>query len=235
MSTANDTNQLIHNHVNMARRLARSMARRVPEHRREDLEGAALLGLTEAAQRFNPDRGEPFGAFAVHRVRGAILDELRRGDVLSRRARSSARRVNDAAADIRARYGREASNDEVARELGISSREVNDARLACSVRSVPLDNAEPMAEELHPVERIEKHRQKRMLIEAMAQLSSRERDIMRLYYEDGLKLKEIGDRLGVTESRICQLRSAAVRSLRRVVATQRVANDAPPPVHRHAG
>lgn len=235
MGTADYTNQLISEHVEMARRLARTMSLRVPEHRRDDLEGAALLGLTEAAQRFNPDRGEPFGAFAIHRIRGAILDELRRGDVLSRRARSSARRVDAAAAAIQARYGRAASNDDIAHELGMSDAEVEDARAAGSVHAVPLDYSEPVAATPHPVERIERRQQERMLVAAIARLSNREREVMRLYYEDGLKLREIGKRLGVTESRVCQLRSAAVASLRQSIISRCAANDAPPPRHRRAG
>ncbi len=235
MGTADYTNQLINEHVDMARRLARTMARRVPEHRRDDLEGAALLGLTEAAQRYNPDRGEPFGAFAVHRVRGAILDELRRGDVLSRRARSSARRVDAAAAAIQARCGRTASNEEIAQELGMSGDEVENARAAGTVHSVPLDYSEPVAATQHPAERIERRQQERMLVSAIARLSSREREVMRLYYEEGLKLREIGQRLGVTESRVCQLRSAAVASLRQSIVARCPANDAPPPRHRRAG
>ena len=75
-------NELICEHLEMARRLARKIARRLPSVvRRDDLESAALLGLTEAASRFDSTRGEPFGAFAAKRVRGAVLDELRRSDI----------------------------------------------------------------------------------------------------------------------------------------------------------
>jgi RNA polymerase sigma factor for flagellar operon FliA len=212
------TAQLITDHVDMARRVARSIARRVPFDRRDDLESAAFLGLTEAAQRFDPDRGEPFGAFAVQRVRGAVLDELRRGDVLSRQARTMARRVRRAIALHETQYGRAPTSAELANDLDLSIEDVEQMRgdLGQTV-SIEAASVNALSHEDDPAEKLDRVRHTAMISEAMNKLSERERDVVSMYYEHGMKMKDIGAELGVTESRVSQMCSAALRSLKHAV------------------
>src|SRR5689334_11936213 len=93
--------RLIQEHIEMARRIALRVARRLPAWiGSDDVVAAAMVGLTEAAQRYDGSRGEPFVAFAEKRIRGAVLDELRRGDVMTRRARVAARKVGEATARL---------------------------------------------------------------------------------------------------------------------------------------
>lgn len=226
--TGKNAASLITQHIDMARRLARSVARSVPPQKRDELESAALLGLTEAARRYDPTRGEPFGAFAVRRVRGAVLDELRKTDVLTRRARQLARQVDEVIGALELQLGREPSNDEVAGELGIAETQVCDLREG-QARLVAFDAAEsttPSHLGADPVERIQKRQEVAAVNEAIDKLSDREREVVDMYYRRGMKLKEIGEELGVTESRVSQMRSAAIKSLRRqVVAMGVAAND----------
>jgi RNA polymerase sigma factor FliA len=212
------TAQLITDHVDMARRVARSIARRVPFDRRDDLESAALLGLTEAAQRFDPNRGEPFGAFAVQRVRGAVLDELRRGDVLRRQARVMARRVRAAISAHEAQHGGTPSSRELAEQLGLEIEDVEQVRGDLG-QMVSIEAASPhaLSHAPDPAEHIDRARQTAMLHAALGTLPAREQNVVSMYFEQGMKMKDIGTELGVTESRVSQLCSAALRSLKHAV------------------
>lgn len=217
-----DRNALIRGHMDMARRLARKVARRVPRSvLRDELESAALLGLTEAAVRYDASRGEPFVAYAAKRVRGAILDELRKSDVLTRRGREGARRLADATRTVEAKVGRPATTDEIARVLGVTIEEVSRARAQLSSPAlVPLDDVRDMPrtpESQSPDERVASEQQRAALVEALQQLPERDSQILSLYYQENLTLKEIGDVLGVSESRVSQLRSRALSKLRRVI------------------
>lgn len=212
------TAQLITDHVDMARRVARSIARRVPFDRRDDLESAALLGLTEAAQRFDPNRGEPFGAFAVQRVRGAVLDELRRGDVLSRQTRALARRVRAAISAHEALHGRTPSSRELAEQLGLEVEDVEAVRGdQGQVVSIEAASAQSLSHAPDLAARLDHEREAALLQAALGSLSAREREVVSMYYEQGMKMKDIGAELGVTESRISQLCSSALRSLKHAV------------------
>lgn len=214
-----DRDTLIRGHMDMARRLARKIARRVPRHlSRDDLESAALLGLTEAASRFDPRRGEPFVAYAAKRVRGAVLDELRRGDVLTRRGRERARRLAEASRTVEAQTGAPATTAAIAEELGITVEEVSQDRARVEMPAVvPLDesrDADGGVTSPTPGELIDGAREKARLVEALAKLPERDLRILNMSFEDALTLKEIGDILGVTESRVCQLRTRALARLR---------------------
>ena len=119
-----ETARLIHEHIDMARRIALRVARRLPDWiTTDDVVAAAMVGLTEAADRYDSTRGEPFAAFAEKRIRGAVLDELRRGDLMPRRARVKARQVGQAAARLEGKLGRPPEDEELALELGVSVEE----------------------------------------------------------------------------------------------------------------
>jgi RNA polymerase sigma factor FliA len=217
-----DRDALIHGHLDMARRIARKVARRVPRSIGcDELEGAAMLGLTEAASRFDSSRGEPFVAYAAKRVRGAILDELRRHDVLTRRGREGARRLAEATRAVEARTGRPAASEEIAREMDVSLEEV--ARFKARLQAaavVSLDDlpAGRATEDDSPAEMYAHAEDKARLVEALRGLPERDAMILSMCYQDGLTLKEIGEILGVTESRVCQLRSRSLRQLRAALA-----------------
>jgi len=215
-----DRHALIHGHLDLAKRIARKVARRVPRSVRcDDLESAAMLGLTEAANRYDPTRGEPFCAYASKRVRGAILDELRRNDLLTRRGREGARRLADATRAVEAKVGRPATTDEIAGAMGLSLEEVAQQRARLqNPAMVPIEDAThvPCAgPEASPDEQYVLRERKRSITRALESLPKRELMVLSMYYQDGLTLKEIGQILGVSESRICQLRGRALRTLKR--------------------
>jgi RNA polymerase sigma factor FliA len=220
-STSRDA--LICEHLDMARRIARKTLRRLPSSvRLDDLESAAMLGLTEAATRFDPTRGEPFVAFAAKRVRGAILDDLRRQDVLTRRGRERARELDAATRAVEDRTGRAATTEEVAGELGCSAEEVSRRRGRLQAANVvALDDVAELtapASELGADALIEQRERQEEMVAALEALPQRELLILSMYFQDGLTLKEIGDILGVSESRVCQLRGRALRTLRKRMA-----------------
>src|SRR2546430_1095939 len=109
-----ERDRLIAEHIEMARRIAHRVGRRTPDSiSRDDLVGAAMIGLAEAAERYDAVRGEPFVAFAEKRIRGAVLDELRRGDLMSRRARSTARKMGKTIRALEHALGRTADDEEI--------------------------------------------------------------------------------------------------------------------------
>ena len=210
---------LITDHVGLALKIARRIASRLPAIvSREDVESAALLGLTEAASRYDDQRNEPFIAFAKKRIRGAVLDHLRRIDHLSRRCRQDARRVVDATRRLEARCGRPVTEREVAAEMGLSEEEIRSAYRSLQADStVELDESVEMLVSLNrqtPSEIMERQQQRAALVQALKSLEQRTQLIIALYYQEGLTLNEIGQILNVTESRVCQLRTQALHELR---------------------
>ena len=210
---------LIADHMTMARKMARRMSRRLPATvSREDIESAALLGLTEAASRYDKSRNEPFMAFATKRVRGAILDHLRRNDWLTRRGRQEARRLADTEKQLEAEYGRAVSDSEIAEKMGISDDEFSTQYAALREATVVHLEELPVLPENAtsgtPTECIERQQVRAALMRALENLEKRELLILMFYYQEGLTLREIGQMLGVTESRVCQLHSQTLRTLR---------------------
>jgi len=205
-----DRDALIVAHVDMAVGMARRMARRLPASVRcEDIESAALLGLTEAARRYDDTRSEPFMGFATKRIRGAILDHLRSIDLLTRRGRRAARLVADTARAI---------DSDLAKRMGLSEAEfqsvygnVRDAAMT----SVDDWDALPQSSTAStPLEDIERQQIRAGLVRALAKLDDRGRVILACYYQEGLTLREIGQMLGITESRVCQIHTQTLAILR---------------------
>lgn len=213
---------LIHAHIDMARRLARKIGRRLPPTARGDeLESAAYLGLAEAAARFDSSRGEPFVAYAAKRIRGAVLDELRRADALTRRGREHARRIDDATREAEKRNGGPAAEGDVAGELGLTPDQVS--RTRGQIQNAAPKSLDDIGEALipdegdSPAEICARAEEKEALAAALADLPERERLVLSLYYREDLTLKEIGEILGITESRVSQIRSRTLRALRGTV------------------
>jgi RNA polymerase sigma factor for flagellar operon FliA len=208
---------LVTENIHMARRIAAMLARRLPPGLADDVQSAALLGLVEAARRFHPGRGDSFPAFAAKRVRGAILDELRRGDMLPRRARQAARRVREAVRALEQSLGRVPRDEEIAAHLGVDVEHYRDKLAGLgSVEMVSLDRVVGGSQE--PGADPEQNAMRAAVVEklgrAREQLDPREARILTMYYEEQMTLAEIGRLLGVTESRVCQLHTRALRRLR---------------------
>ena len=196
----------------MVRRVVKQVQDHVPSGvDRDALMGAGMVGLLQAFQGFDPDRGVPFETYARIRVRGALQDELRSLDHLTRHQRRRARSVTESRAVLE-RDGREAHDDEVARLARVSVEEVREsARYAYAPQSIdPLELgaqvvATPWQESVDQETALIHQQRVGLLAAALERLPTRERQVMGLYYEEGLTLQEIGDILGVTQSRVSQI------------------------------
>jgi RNA polymerase sigma factor for flagellar operon FliA len=214
--------QMIAEHLDMARRIAQRVGRRVPSFiAPDDLVGAAMTGLIEAVDRFDPTRGEPFVAFAERRIRGAVIDELRRGDILPRRVRATARKVSKTQRLLEHKLGRPAEDTEMAEALGVPLAEYHEElELLTHIDVVELvvgergESRGTHDEREGPLAVTERRQAVARLQEGIAHLGGREQTILSLYYVEELSYSEIGEVLGVSESRICQLHGAALAQLR---------------------
>jgi len=191
----------------------------------DDLWSAGALGLVEAARRFDAGRGVSFETFVEHRIRGAMLDELRKTDWTPRSVHRKLREVSEVVRQIENETGADATDAEVIRRLGIDAQEYHQILAdAASARllslSAPEDDEDGAAldvadqEGLGPQDRFEQEGMRGALVEAIGGLPEREQLVMSLYYEQELNLKEIGAVLGVTESRVCQIHGQALIRLR---------------------
>jgi len=189
-----------------------------------DLVSSGVFGLIDAIDRFDPERGVKFETFAAPRIRGAIYDGLRQLDWVPRSVRSRAREVERAFSRLEHRLGRGPSDEELAAELQIGEEEL--ARWLASIAATtigPLDRAvaaghEPSAVESagfeHPVAAIEDRELRDIMKAEILKLPEREKLVLSLYYDEGLTLAEIGQVLGVTESRVSQIHTKSVLHLR---------------------
>lgn len=206
----------------MVRRVAAQLITRLPANVEiDDLVQAGMIGLFDALSRYQADQGAQFETFAMQRVRGAMLDELRGADWLPRSVRRNQREIESAIRRLEQRTHRSPSEREIADELGIGL-DAYQSMLAesRSGQLIPLDDLDPeegalagdTATDLLGMLRDDRFRA--ALVAQIERLPERERLIMGLYYEQDLSLKEIGAVLGVTESRVSQLHSQAVARLR---------------------
>jgi RNA polymerase sigma factor for flagellar operon FliA len=212
----------------LVHRIAGRVARGLPQHvRTGDLVSAGMVGLLEAAQRFEPARAESFVGYASLRIRGAILDELRRGDILSQDARMKSRLVAKAVAKLEAQLNQPPTTAQIAQALGVSEREyVEELEGLGEVRMVALDPSdESMVDDAttNPAEQAIFRQMTGRVATAMSSLPEKERLILSLYYDKELTYKEIGDVLDLTAARICQLHSQAVSRLRERLVSDQVA------------
>ena len=220
-STA-ERDRLISEHIEIARRISMRMARRCPEWiAREDLVAAGMLGLTEAAERYDANRNEPFLAFAEKRIRGAVIDELRRGDVMPRRMRRMARKIGDVIQNLEQRNG-EATDDKVAEALGVSVEEYKqnlEQIVHVSVGALELDDDTlmPTGDESSPEIQLANRRAKAKVRAALDLLDKRDLLILNLYYTEELTYTEIGEVMGITRSRVCQLHGRAIARMRSLI------------------
>jgi RNA polymerase sigma factor for flagellar operon FliA len=201
-----------------------------------DLISYGIFGLIDAIEKFDPERNIKFETYAIARIKGAIIDELRAIDWVPRSVRSKARSVEGAYAKLEAKLMRTPTDEEVAEELGMSAKELQQVFNKISfVGLVALD--EMLAGERGdstslgdtipdsgqgPVAAFEVEEMKHILAGAINRLGEREKIVLTLYYYESLTLAEIGEILGVTESRVCQIHTKAVLQLRaRMLAAER--------------
>ncbi|HLI56159.1 MAG TPA: RNA polymerase sigma factor WhiG [Actinomycetota bacterium] len=203
-----------------------------------DLVSYGIFGLIDAIEKFEPGRGNKFETYAISRIRGAIIDELRAIDWVPRSVRYKAREIEKAIAKLESQLSRVPTDPEIAGQMGISVSELRSLYQQISfVSLVALDelmtvggekgDSMPLIETLQdsgtadPVAAFESEEMKRILLEAINKLPDREKIVVTLYYYEGLTLAEIGQVLGVTESRICQMHTKAVLQLRSRMADSR--------------
>jgi len=215
-----ERDRLIADHIDMARRIALKAARRLPERMtHDDMIAAAMVGLTEAADRYDGGRGEPFVAFAEKRIRGAVLDELRRGDLLPRRARTAANRMGHMISQLEQKLGRSPEDEEVAVAMGVTVEKFRDELAELThVSVVELDGMENGGRvedaKPSPATTAERSQIVARLREALDAIPERDALVLSLYYVEDFNYVEIGEVLGVSESRVCQLHSRALARLR---------------------
>ncbi|MGZ4109624.1 MAG: RNA polymerase sigma factor WhiG [Actinomycetota bacterium] len=195
-----------------------------------DLVSYGMFGLIDALEKFEPARGNKFETYAIPRIKGAIIDELRAMDWVPRSVRFKAREIEKAVADLESMLKRAPAEKEVAERLGVSVSELHDVITQISfvsvlaldeLLSVGNDRGEQVSlldtladKGTDPTLGVEGQETRALLAGAINSLSEREKIVVTLYYFEGLTLAEIGDILGVTESRVCQIHTKAVNQLR---------------------
>ena len=225
-----DRDALIRQYQPLVRKLAHHMMAKLPASVQvDDLIQVGLIGLSEALSRYEVAQGVQFETFATQRIRGAMLDELRDSDWMSRGLRKSQKDIEQALRRLEHRLGRSPLESEIAAELGMGLADYQ--TLLGKVRGTQLVYLEDMSHggegedgflERHeaedssgdPMEALRDQRLRQSLVNAIKALPEREQYVMSMYYEQDMNLKEIAAVLGVTESRVCQLHSQSIARLR---------------------
>jgi RNA polymerase sigma factor for flagellar operon FliA len=211
----------------MVRQVAARLARRLPRHvDMEDLVGAGALGLADAFSRRNGMPGSEFEAFASFRVRGAMIDELRRLDAMPRRSRTRAKEVAKARSAVEQRSGSAAEQEQIAEELGLDLPAYHAMRAKLEASRGPIHLSPPANDEDGTVQELADAKAEapdvivaraelgELVVEGINTLPERMRQVLVGLYVEGETLKEIGVSLGVSESRVCQIHTEALRILR---------------------
>lgn len=223
----NDCTPIIDQFGPLVQRMARQLLKRLPSSvELDDMIQAGMIGLMDAAQRYENGLGAQFETFATQRVRGAMLDELRQNDWAPRGVRRNRRSIESAIRALEQRLGAAPRETDIARELGMTLTEYQQFSAAsCTGEIVSYDElaageAESWLERQHsgqspdPAAHFEERRSHARVAEAFDRLPAREREVLALYHERDLSYREIGTMLGVTESRVSQLHTQAVERLR---------------------
>jgi len=225
-----DEKELIERHLPLVRNVVERLKLTLPAHiDADDLFSVGVTGLMAAVRNYDPDQDKTFAGYAAVRIRGAILDELRRLDWCPRRTRARARKVKEAINALEQRLGRAATADEICQELGLTPREY--AKWLDESRPVTFiaidqtsDQGDSEGASLHEMladendetgrERVEKQEMLQLLAQRISELPDIPRKILAMYYFENLRLAEIAAVFGLTESRICQIHSQAILGLR---------------------
>ncbi|MGR9071575.1 MAG: RNA polymerase sigma factor FliA [Gammaproteobacteria bacterium] len=218
------TGERIERHLHLVKKIAYHLSSKLPDSVQvDDLVQSGVLGLIEAARNYDGSRGAGFETYAGIRIRGAMLDEIRRSDWAPRSVHKHARRIARAIQEVENRTGASASDREVAELLGVGLEEyrrmLQDAH-SCRIFSLEelalcetiSDNSAPHVNE--PLQSLSREGFSKALAEAIESLPERERLAISLYYDDELNLREIGEVLGIGESRVSQICTQATLRLR---------------------
>lgn len=224
--------RLILTYAPLVKYVAGRLGSGLPAHVDEgDLVSYGLLGLIGAIERFDPERDIKFETYAISRIKGAIIDELRALDWVPRSVRSRARDIERAIAELEAKLGHAPSDEEIAKKIGISVDELDESLTEISRSSIAaldelwtisseggdqvslLDTIED-TEGPNPQDALAQTELREALGEAISRLPEREKLVVTLYYYEELTLREIGEVLGVTESRVSQLHTKAILRLK---------------------
>ncbi len=224
-----DRNALIRQYQPLVHRLAHHMMAKLPASVEvDDLIQVGLIGLSEALSRYETGQGAQFETFATQRIRGAMLDELRENDWMSRGSRKNQKDIEQALRRLEHQLGRSPIESEIAAELGLSLSDYQS--LLGKVRGTQLIYLEDMGRssedddgfldrhvadnDADPLNLLGDQRLRQALVAAIKTLPEREQFVMSMYYEQDMNLKEIAAVLNITESRVCQLHSQSVARLR---------------------
>lgn len=215
--------QRIVEHLSLVKRLAYHLASRLPASVQiDDLTQAGMIGLIEAARQFDPTQGASFETYASIRIRGAMLDEVRHADWSPRSLHKKMRQLSEAMRQIENETGRDARDEDVARRMDISIDDYHQIlRDSATARMFSIDQAEEAEHPFHlstedrdPLAELHERGFQTSLAQCIDQLPDRERLLMSLYYNEELNLKEIGQVMDVSESRVCQLHGQALARIR---------------------
>ncbi len=222
--------QLIVHYSPLVKYVGSRVAAGLPQNvEQADLVSYGIFGLIDAIDKFDPERGYKFETYAISRIKGAMLDELRSMDWVPRSVRTKAKRIEQANAKLEAKLGRAPSDDELAHALDISTDELDSMLAKISfVGVVALDEMLSGGERgdsmtlgdtipdsgAGPVGSFEVEEMRQLLAESINNMTEREKIVLTLYYYEGLTLADIGNVLGVTESRVCQIHTKSVLRLR---------------------
>ncbi|MEM1435457.1 MAG: RNA polymerase sigma factor FliA [Pseudomonadota bacterium] len=230
-ASASSAEALVREHAPLVKRIALHLRARLPDSvLLDDLMQAGMIGLLEAARSFDPTQGASFSTFAGIRIRGAIIDEIRRGDWAPRSVHKAGREIARTIAELENRYGREVADGEVAAALNLPVEEyhrllqdVADTRLF-SLEALEVDEGRPVAaDQDRTLAFAEQSELLEKVTQAISELPERERLVLNLYYTELLNLKEIGAVLEVSESRVSQIMSQATLRLRARLAVPEIA------------
>jgi RNA polymerase sigma factor FliA len=221
---------LVEQHLPLVRSAVGRLSVGLPDHvDHDDLNSAGLVGLLQALRNYDPSGGTPFESYARLRIRGAMLDELRRMDWVPRTVHEKARQLQQTIQEMEQRFGRAPTESEVAAELKLSAAEYSDlldeirpATFICLDAVCPTEGGEggSMGEVVAdpagdlPTEQASRNELKAIIFQRLKELPEKQRKVMALYYGEDLNLREIAEVLGLTESRICQIHSQAILSIR---------------------
>jgi len=229
-STIPTTEQLVEEYLPLVKSVLGKMRMNIPSHVDfDDLHSVGVTGLMAAIHKYDPSKGKTFVHYSLIRIRGAILDELRRMDWMPRANRSDAKKLQQVVRDLEVKLNRPATEEDICKELGLDSGEY--AKLMDRIRPVtmvPLDKSpnldEPEGSSMHEAiaddtemnarEEAERNEMIEMMRERITKLPEMPRKILAMYYFEDMRLAEIAEVFGLTESRICQIHSQAVISLR---------------------
>jgi RNA polymerase sigma factor for flagellar operon FliA len=225
-----DEKELIERFLPLVRNVVDRIKLTLPPHiDADDLYSVGVTGLIAAVRKFDPQQGNTFAGYAALRIRGAVLDELRRMDWCPRRTRARARKLKESINALEQKLGRTANEDEICEELGLSHKEY--AKWLDEIRPVTFialdqhtEGEESEGASLHELladendttgrESLEKQELLKILTQRMAELPDIPRKILAMYYFENMRLAEIAAVFGLTESRICQIHSQTILSLR---------------------